>query len=721
MHGPATILLGLVVFAFSGPLTLSKSSYYTPLASDECTPESLTSNASFSMPVFKDRNWASEGVFHLERFSNPGEGNLFVRYPSEITDERIGNIASGSGFQISDDVRSSQIPQTESSHDNLSGSLMLVFLLTVGVAALSVFLPTKDLNEWFIQRFSVDVHSWPDAQQLRNFRTVGQQSKMWLFKGIWFCVCLVCVHSACIDIGDDIRNGVLSLPGYGCIEYDPTQSMFSVQCSFDWPSGDEDKCIALHAGEIFEGNGHQIDLSGFTNWEGLVRIEIASGPRSLNSDVNVPIGTPVIRNVHMINGQTSITGGFIVQSEQQLFVVDSCSSTGIIRGFEGNFMQNNAVGGGGICGHKCFGEVVIMNCWSTGEIQGYHAGGIAGRMFGNGDAIGAATITNCHSTGDITGVESGGITGSFIGHTSNVYITRSSSTGKILGSGSGGICGSSIFSVTIEKCYSSGEISGRSTGGITGRGTGTVTIRNCYSSGHITAEFDVESGGICGYNTAGDVTIENSYASGDIVTSKAGGIIGGLLSGVSTIKNCVYNGQMPIVFTNHGAYTEENNSGDLNDITGQIYCYNDTLGDRKCWDTETVWQVVESDFPVFMDPIMPIPSSSATPTATGTPVAVEPTGSLTAAETPTTVASPSLQGGDEGKRENQQSGSGNLEIIIGLCLVGVFCVILTFIGYKRLQNKRNQAEQSKTLVDLYAVQFGVSEAAKPLSKTGLQR
>ena len=69
--------------------------------------------------------------------------------------------------------------------------------------------------------------------------------------------------------------------------------------------------------------------------------------------------------------------------------------------------------------------VKINNCFSTGNISGNGAGGIAGGRFSQDNNIeGNAIITNCYSTGDISDNNSGGIigklSGNITGSTNNV-------------------------------------------------------------------------------------------------------------------------------------------------------------------------------------------------------------------------------------------------------------------------------------------------------------
>ena len=433
----------------------------------------------------------------------------------------------------------------------------------------------------------------------------------------WACVA---PHSMACGI-----NSTSNLSTFECLEYDSTRSMFELTCSFDWSQGSHD-CIVLQKDEVFEGNGHEINITGHSNWEGLFKIADSTNNRGPSSLADAP----VIRNVHIRGGETSDETGFVVQSEQKHFIVESCSSTGVIQGDRG----------GGICGRRCSGDIRIANCWSSGEIRGYGAGGIAGRRVGlNGDGN-TVKISHCYSTGDIVGTRSGGICGQHAGRTNGhvtithsysrgkidgsesggicghrtgrgngvVTVTYSYSTGSIVGSLSGGICGgrAGYFSgeVTVAQCYSLGEISGPSSGGIIGahaaRRNGHVSITNCYSRGHITGSD--HAGGICGAWTGsqssgengGTVVLTNVYASGDVIHDDAGGLIGEIDNAAEnvTITMSVYNGSKgDMIGGLKNADTDEQNSGNLTDIIGSVYCYEtDEQHTKECWDNETVWQ-----------------------------------------------------------------------------------------------------------------------------------
>ena len=241
--------------------------------------------------------------------------------------------------------------------------------------------------------------------------------------------CLFCQsHTfACTDIRNE------GLAKYPCLGYDDDNSIFNMNCSFSW--NDPDECIILFAKETFEGNGHSVNLTGISNWDGLFQIADSSneggGPSSLKD-------APVIHDVHMIGGSTSYGGGFIIQAEQNHFIVKHCSSSGVIH----NWLS------GGICGDKCSGDIFITNCWSSGIIRQYSQGGggiVGGAIGSNNNEDNTVTISHCYSTGPI-------------------------------GSGGGGICGydagrNNQGKIIIRQCYSLGDVGW-------GRGGGDHRVRN---------------------------------------------------------------------------------------------------------------------------------------------------------------------------------------------------------------------------------------------------
>ena len=371
--------------------------------------------------------------------------------------------------------------------------------------------------------------------------------------------------------------------------------MFYLVCSFRWLDYyNETDFVSLAPNEIFDGKDYEIDLEGVTEWEGL--LGIVNTVRSLDQ-------APLIRNLHMRNGETSVTGGFIVRPFQQFFIVDGCTTTGLIKGLDGHPFA----GGGGICGQECAhngGSTVISNSYSTGVI-GYSAGGIAGRELAKHG--GTANITNCHSYGTIEGRIAGGITGRNPGlEGGKIFIKGCYSKGQVLGRWSGGICGGSAGvsngHVIVSRSFSSGDIDGQQSGGIAGAWAGSMkgalVIKNCYSAGNLNGE---NCGGIVGGvagHTNGYVLIRNVYSSGMMRGLSVGGVIGsvdGNDPGEVVVQYSVYNGGGTGFISDdseQGLDTKNNyNSNNILEIYGKIYCH-----PKGCWD-KRIWQETPNGYP----------------------------------------------------------------------------------------------------------------------------
>eukprot|EP01138_Halocafeteria_seosinensis_P010266 gb/GECG01010484.1/.p1 GENE.gb/GECG01010484.1/~~gb/GECG01010484.1/.p1 ORF type:complete len:495 (+),score=52.32 gb/GECG01010484.1/:1-1485(+) len=346
------------------------------------------------------------------------------------------------------------------------------------------------------------------------------------------------------DLRDTIKDGSVE-----CFKYDENKNLFYLQCSVNWDElgyGDE-HFMTLKAGEEFDGNHFEIDVEGTTNFKGLFKID--------DTDIHwFEKDAPLIRRLHVLNGETAEDGGFIVRHAQTYFRVDSCSSTGEISGLRS----------GGICGNKAAtddGKIKVTNSFSKGTISGKDAGGICGASAGT--EHGQVTISRCYSLGDLTHENTGGIVGTNAAVRSNtVHISQCFSQGKIKGLGAGGIAG-----------IDAGEEHGK------------MYITDCYTTGGISKK---HAGGIVGWNTAendGSVFIRNCYASGTVEHEDAGGIIGHIAKGADSVavENSVYTTRL--VGGGEGV-KDISNSNDLDDITGKLY----KAGEPDGWSSE-LWVV----------------------------------------------------------------------------------------------------------------------------------
>eukprot|EP01138_Halocafeteria_seosinensis_P012744 gb/GECG01013020.1/.p1 GENE.gb/GECG01013020.1/~~gb/GECG01013020.1/.p1 ORF type:complete len:2431 (+),score=261.97 gb/GECG01013020.1/:1-7293(+) len=391
------------------------------------------------------------------------------------------------------------------------------------------------------------------------------------------------------DLRENIMEGTEP-----CFDYNSEKKLFRMICDvLEWQEQryGASTHITLHANEVFDGGGDRhdgnvIDLAGVVNFEGLFRI---------SRDVYSILNAPLIRNVDVKGGVTAVGGGFVVQSFEGYFEIDSCSSTGDIT-------ENS----GGIAGEysgRNYGEVEILSSHSEGRILGRNAGGITGEYSGQN---GVLRMTRCYSTGSIEGENAGGLCGYQTGDSGIVYVTESHATGDILqrAQGGGGVTGGAPAGsgiIRISKCYSTGKILAKRSGGIIGSEAaryGQVYIRDCYTRGSIQERY---AGGIVGGELGGfsdaagsKLFIENTFASGALVHAEAGGIIGSILydfDGTAEVLYSVFNG------SNTGTIIGDDpndvlvaigTSNNLANIRGQLY----STDIVQLWDNET-WTVTK--------------------------------------------------------------------------------------------------------------------------------
>lgn len=238
---------------------------------------------------------------------------------------------------------------------------------------------------------------------------------------------------------------------------------------------------------IFDGDGHTVTYGENILSKGLFK--------TLDSaDYNI-----TIKNLGVINGKTNTNSnsGFICSANFGKYstsdiIIENCYSTGNINGIRAGGIVGYAFG------YVSSGTLSIVNCYSTGDIINDGSGGIAGSQFGYVSS-GILSIVNCYSTGDINGHGAGGISGKELGgymSYGTYLIVNCYSNGNINGNYAGGIAGESFgplagsgASFSIENCYSTGNINGNNAGGICGRhflnapmGSITSSIENCYNS-----------------------------------------------------------------------------------------------------------------------------------------------------------------------------------------------------------------------------------------------
>lgn len=163
--------------------------------------------------------------------------------------------------------------------------------------------------------------------------------------------------------GTDLRASILK-GGEPYFHFTPEKRLFQINCSvLHWKIDeyDAETYISLGVKEIFDGGGRRswregqaiIDLSNIELFEGLFRIK--NEVKSFSDD-------PKVRNAHFKYGTTATYGGFIIQKG----------------------------GSGGICGFQSAysgGQITILNCYSTGQINGDYGGGSTGSRVANAGGV----------------------------------------------------------------------------------------------------------------------------------------------------------------------------------------------------------------------------------------------------------------------------------------------------------------------------------------------
>lgn len=216
----------------------------------------------------------------------------------------------------------------------------------------------------------------------------------------------------------------------------------------------KDTFITMSSGYTFNGNNKFIDLSGIDSWKGLIK------SNAIVDDLCI------IKDIGVFNGKTHRGAGYILQSYQNNVEIDSCFSYGEINDY-----------GGGIIGEFCgvvFEErnndryvneeiqsfISISNSHSNGDIYN-HSGGITGPYCCQGNCN--MIIKNCFTTGNIIGLHASGILGKF--------------------------CGNNHGYIEIKGCITYGTISGYNASGIVGyniaNNNGTCNIEYTYSTSQL--------------------------------------------------------------------------------------------------------------------------------------------------------------------------------------------------------------------------------------------
>jgi len=305
----------------------------------------------------------------------------------------------------------------------------------------------------------------------------------------------------------------------------------------------------------------------------------------LDNDINlVDEWVPINDFRGTFDGQGySVNNLYILESSQRQYAglfgeirsyLVTIKNVGVNIGTQGISTSSDGSQAGGLIG-LCFsyGEVNILNCYSTGEVSVFNnsnyvssAGGLIGACYldNNGEIL----ISDCYSTSKVhsSTYYAGGLIGNCNSHRgTTITILNSCATGDVSTSTSnynysaGGLIGkydenkiiNANGSMILSHCYATGNVSASTAGGLIGdcSGESATTIKSCYATGNVSAlgmEDTVRAGGLIGYCLL--PTVSNCYATGEVYTSTtssirascAGGLIGqsGNSANAPTISNC---------------------------------------------------------------------------------------------------------------------------------------------------------------------------------------
>jgi hypothetical protein len=230
---------------------------------------------------------------------------------------------------------------------------------------------------------------------------------------------------------------------------------------------------------------------------------------------------------------------------------------------------------------------IIMNCFSDANVIS-NWGGIAGGLVGYHDGD---LIIDCHSTGRIEGLGSSGEVGGLVGDNRSV----------------------------IEQCYSTAEVIGgndEGIGGLVGVNNETGTVSKCFATGDVSGIIDV--GGLVGYNYDGGV-ISDSYSHGDVnALSYACGLVSGnwgIIQRCYSTGNVIRNGSSGrgLVSHNHDTVAEcfwDTEASDCNDSDGGVGLPTAQMQKRSTfadagWDMVNVWDIGENQTYPFLRTHLP--------------------------------------------------------------------------------------------------------------------
>ncbi|MHC1737929.1 MAG: BNR-repeat neuraminidase N-terminal domain-containing protein [Ignavibacteriaceae bacterium] len=301
----------------------------------------------------------------------------------------------------------------------------------------------------------------------------------------------------------------------------------------------------------------------------------------------------------------------------------------------GIYINRSASDNQGMFGYINGGSVQNLGLLNVNITGKEYVGALAGSWYSP-----SANIINCYSSGSVNGEgDTGGLIGSF-GGGDTVQYCYSSCNINASGYSSGGLFGS-IYNngyVTIEYCYSTGNVStsGNNAGGFVGLFNNPNSfIRYCYSTGSVTCSGD-RAGGFAGVLTTSYINISNCYSLGNVTRSSGtetnfGGFIGYSGGSYTTINYCYSAGSVNFgtsygfigYHTNETANVYTSNFFDAQ-TSGQssgIGATGKTTTEMKTqstftnagWNFSTYWQMIGTNYPDLQgnsNPALPVELTS---------------------------------------------------------------------------------------------------------------
>jgi hypothetical protein len=272
---------------------------------------------------------------------------------------------------------------------------------------------------------------------------------------------------------------------------------------------------------LFDGSGHIIvkfSYSGHISFFHSALFSVVGGPEA------------VIKNIIMVDADVNDSGGRM-----------AC----LVGNLQEGLVSNCHIVNGRVNAENFAGLLVgtnqsrIIDCSSSGLCSAMEkAGGLVGFMMDQG------TITNCYSDANVT-VKYGDMAGGLVGYHDGDLIINCRSTGKIEGLDNSGKIGGLVGynSSVIEQCYSTAEVIGGNDEGIGGLvGVNYGTVSKCFATGDVSGIIDVA--GLVGYNYSGGEIID-SYAHGDVNATRccAAGLVS---ENYGVVERCYSTGEVTI-------------------------------------------------------------------------------------------------------------------------------------------------------------------------------